>query len=166
MSSYVFVSLGSNIGDKLNYLKLAIERVSSLRGVSLIKSSSLMVTSPVGVSGQDDYLNQMILLATELGPLELLKQFKDIEKDLGRKQRPRWAEREIDIDIVCYGDVVINSDALTLPHKEMLNRLFIIKGCLELMPDYLVPSYKKTFLQLFESLDNSVKEQKVRAFTS
>ncbi len=166
MSAKVFISTGSNIGDKFRYLELAKQKISNLRLTSLIKCSTVMVTAPVGVDNQDEYLNQVLLIETALSPLDLLKEFKDIEKALGRKHRIRWAEREIDIDIVCYGDVVMKTEEITIPHEQMLNRLFILRACVELMPDHVVPSYGKTFLQLYESLDDSVKQQKVRAFTS
>ena len=96
----------------------------------------------------------------------LLKEFKKIEILLGRVVRQRWAEREIDIDIILYGDLVTNDDVLTIPHKEILNRLFILKSCVELMPDFFVKTYGKTVIELYESLDDSVKQQELRVFTS
>jgi 2-amino-4-hydroxy-6-hydroxymethyldihydropteridine diphosphokinase len=166
MDQYVFVALGSNIYDRLKYINSAIANMSLLKGVSILKRSSLLETAPVGVSGQKDYLNQVLLLKTSVEPFSLLKEFKKIEILLGRVVRQRWSEREIDIDIILYGDLVINDDVLTIPHKEILNRLFILKSCVELMPDFFVKTYGKTVIELYESLDDSVKQQELRIFTS
>jgi len=166
MDQYVFVALGSNIDDRLKYINSAITNISLLEGISVLKKSSLLETAPVGVSGQKDYLNQVLLLRTSIEPFSLLREFKKIEVLLGRVTRERWAEREIDIDIILYGDLVINDAVLTIPHKETLNRLFILRSCVELMPDLFVKPYQKTLLELYESLDDSVKQQELKVFTS
>ncbi len=108
-----------------------------------------METSPVGVKGQNNYLNAVLLAQTDIAPLELLKELKKIERELGRKDRSRWAEREIDIDILIYDGVQMKTTELTLPHKELLNRLFVLKGCAE-----LVPEMKTLYQSRFEALSN------------
>ncbi|MFH1223595.1 MAG: 2-amino-4-hydroxy-6-hydroxymethyldihydropteridine diphosphokinase [Pseudomonadota bacterium] len=155
----VFVSLGSNIGDKLSYLKKALQKINSMIGATVVRSSSVMETSPVGVTGQTNYLNQILLLHTDIPPDELLCILKGIELGLGRKKRETWAEREIDIDIIEYEGVVLNSAELTLPHKEAMNRLFVIKGCCEVLPDYIMTSYNSTFSELYTSALERLKDQ-------
>lgn len=159
LQSKVFISLGSNVGNRSTYLQQAIEKIRSLEGVNVIKLSSIMETSPIGVKDQPNYLNRVMLLSTNIPPDELLATFKEIEKNLGRKPRARWAEREIDIDIIEYEGVQIDSKGLTLPHKEMLNRLFILKGCYEVLPDYMMVHYNSTIKTLyFEGLER-LKDQ-------
>ena len=163
----VFIALGSNIGDRAYRIECAIDMILLLKDTKLISMSSLMETSPVGVDGQDEYLNQVIMIETLVQPLELLKEFKTIERKLGRKPRPRWAQREIDIDIVIYEGVKMNSVSLTIPHKELTNRLFLLKGCLELDPDYVVEGFGNTLKELYFNNIDKLSGQKMRfALTS
>ena len=163
----VFISLGSNIGDRAHRIENAIDMILLLKDTKLISTSSLMETSPVGVDGQDEYLNQIISIETLVQPLELLKEFKNIERKLGRKPRPRWAQREIDIDIIIYEGVKMNSVSLTIPHKEFVNRLFVLKGCLELDADYVVEGFGKTIKELYFNNIDKLSSQKMRfALTS
>jgi 2-amino-4-hydroxy-6-hydroxymethyldihydropteridine diphosphokinase len=131
----VLLSLGSNIGDRLSYLKKAGNELDRLKGFKILSWSSIMETSPVGVKDQNNYLNVVLLAETNIPPLQLLKELKTIEKNLGRKERSRWAEREIDIDILTYEGVEMETEELTLPHKELTNRLFALKGCAELVSE-------------------------------
>lgn len=131
----VLLSLGSNIGDRLSFLKKAGNELERLDRFKILSWSSIMETSPIGVKDQNNYLNAVLLAETDIPPLRLLKEFKAIEKKLGRKDRPRWAEREIDIDILTYEGVKIETSELTIPHKELTNRLFVLRGCAELVPE-------------------------------
>ena len=149
LENKVFIALGSNVGDRLSYLKKALDKVSHIEGVGIMKTSSIMETSPVGVEAQASYFNQIILIGTSILPDELLAKFKNIEAQLGRKPRTKWAEREIDIDIIEYEGVQMESEKLNLPHKETLNRLFILKGCYEIMPDYMMRTYNSTIKTLY-----------------
>jgi 2-amino-4-hydroxy-6-hydroxymethyldihydropteridine diphosphokinase len=168
----VFVSLGSNLGDKESYIRSALEHIASLKNTEIVLRSSLMRTSPVVVRSQtveqteiqDDYLDQLILINTSLQPLELLREFKRLEKLMGRKQRPRWSEREIDIDVIIYEGVNINTDELTVPHPEFTNRLFVLKGCAELDPDYVVDGLGRTTKELYFNNIDRLREQRVEAY--
>jgi len=135
MFKKVLLSLGSNIGDRLLYIKKAIDELSIIKDLKILSRSSLMETSPVGITGQRNYLNVVLLVETSIPPLRLLKSLKAIEKRLGRQNRTRWAEREIDIDILTYEGVTLKTPELCLPHKELQNRLFALKGCAELVPE-------------------------------
>lgn len=166
MPSKVFISLGSNVGDSLSYLSLAVFGIEQVHSTKVLGKSYVMKTEPVGVTGQPDYLNQVLLIETELAPYDLLVCLKNIEQNLGRVKRARWAEREIDIDIIAYSDQMVDSQDLCIPHKQLLNRLFILMGCVQLMPEYIVLPFKKTVSELFENLDDTVKSQKISPFTS
>ena len=147
MYKKVLLSLGSNINDRLSYLKKAGNELERLDGFKVLSWSKIMETSPVGVKDQKNYLNAVLLAETDVTPLQLLKGLKAIEKRLGRKDRPRWAEREIDIDILTYEGVKMETDELNIPHKELLNRLFALKGCAE-----LIPEMKSLYQSRFEAL--------------
>jgi 2-amino-4-hydroxy-6-hydroxymethyldihydropteridine diphosphokinase len=116
-----------------------------------------METSPVGVTGQSNYLNVVILIETNIPPLKLLTELKEVEKQLGRKPRARWAEREIDIDILTYEGVTLESPELCIPHKELANRLFALKGASELVPE-MQTLYQSRFEAL--SKDQTVLDTK------
>ena len=157
----VFVSLGSNLDDKKSNIYSAIDRISQLPGVKIVGRSTLMRTSPVGVQDQEEYLNQVILISTDTQPLPLLSEFKKIEQLLGRKKRARWAQREIDIDIVAYEGVEMRTSELNIPHIELPNRLFLLKGCMELGPDYVVEGYGLTMKELYFNNIDRLKDQAV-----
>ncbi|MEI6079248.1 MAG: 2-amino-4-hydroxy-6-hydroxymethyldihydropteridine diphosphokinase [bacterium] len=157
----VFVSLGSNLGDKKSNIYSAIDHISQLAGVKILGKSTLMRTSPIGVQGQEEYLNQVILISTDIPPLSLLSEFKKIEQLLGRKKRAKWAEREIDIDIVVYEGVEMRTSDLNIPHIELPNRLFLLKGCTELGPDYVVEGHGITMKELYFNNIDRLKDQAV-----
>ena len=135
MFKKVLLSLGSNIDDRLSYIKKAIDELGKVKDLKILSKSSLMETNPIGVTGQRNYLNAVILVETKIEPLQLLSEIKLIEQKLGRKQRTRWAEREIDIDILTYEGVNLDTPELCIPHKELPNRLFVLKGGAELVPE-------------------------------
>ncbi|MBN1113798.1 MAG: 2-amino-4-hydroxy-6-hydroxymethyldihydropteridine diphosphokinase, partial [Oligoflexia bacterium] len=127
--SFCFLSLGSNMGDREYFLEQARNELESLEMLKITGKSPVMETSPVGFEGQAFYLNQVLLAETSIEPAALLAQAKDIEKKIGRIDRSRWAEREIDIDIILYEGVLISTPELTIPHKELASRLFLLEGC-------------------------------------
>ena len=147
MFKKVLLSLGSNIGDRLSYITKAIDELNAIKNLRVLSKSSLMETSPIGVIGQQNYLNAVLLVETTIEPLHLLVEIKAIEKKLGRKPRARWAEREIDIDILTYEGVTLETTELCLPHKELQNRLFALKGAAE-----LVLGMKTLYQSRFEAL--------------
>ena len=166
MSKRVFVSLGSNIADRNKHLKLARKEIGLLYGTSIRSCSSIMETSPVGIESQREYLNQIIVIETDLDPKVLLRSFKEIERALGRRQRSKWTEREIDIDIIIYEGVVTGSPELCIPHMEFQNRLFILKGCFELDPDYMVDGCNLSVRELYLRNKDRLKHQEVKTIKS
>ncbi|MAT39503.1 MAG: 2-amino-4-hydroxy-6-hydroxymethyldihydropteridine diphosphokinase [Ectothiorhodospiraceae bacterium] len=144
----VFIGMGSNVGDRLNYLQQATELMSEQEGVELLKASSVYETEPWGEPDQDEYLNCVLKLQSSLEALELLHQLKSIEKQIGRKERKKWGPREIDLDILFYGDEIISTDELTVPQENMRVRRFILVPLVEIAPDLKHPEFAQTMNDL------------------
>ena len=128
----VYVSIGSNIGDRDKYCQTAIEKVGQLPTTKLLKTSSLVETDPVGKTDQPQFINGVMKIETKLSPYELLKSLQKIENDLGRVRDEKWGPRTIDLDILLYDDLKIKDKDLTLPHPEINNRSFIVQALTEL----------------------------------
>jgi len=128
------LALGSNIGDRYQNLQKALEMLADSTGISILNKSNLYETEPVGYAEQEKFYNAAILIETTLNPFELYNKVKDIEDNLGRKKTFRWGPRLIDIDIIAYERCVINTKGLTLPHKEYMQRAFVLKPLSD-MPD-------------------------------
>ncbi|MFA5199883.1 MAG: 2-amino-4-hydroxy-6-hydroxymethyldihydropteridine diphosphokinase [Candidatus Omnitrophota bacterium] len=129
-----YLGIGSNLGNRRKNIKLAIKKISALKGNRIIKESRLFETLPVGgPSGQPDYLNTALKIKTNIPPLTLLKKLKKIEIEMGRVPSVRFGPRIIDLDILLYGDKVINSRKLTIPHPRMFKRDFVLKPLKEVL---------------------------------
>ena len=128
----VYLSLGSNIGDRKKYIQKAIEAIEKTDGIKVLKKSGLYETSPVGYVEQDLFLNAVIKIKTDFSEREILKIINKIENELDRKREIRWGPRTIDIDILIFSDKKINETDLIIPHKEMLNRLFVLVPLIEI----------------------------------
>lgn len=146
MRSYIeaVLGLGSNLGDRLNYLNLAISKLEEKKILKDIILSSIYETKAILKEDSPkewdlDYLNMAVRGKTLLTPLELLSALKNLEKELGRKISLSWSPREIDIDILVYGDQVIKLEGLTIPHPELLKRPFCFKPLAEVYPDWKYP---------------------------
>jgi 2-amino-4-hydroxy-6-hydroxymethyldihydropteridine diphosphokinase len=135
-----YLGLGSNVGDRRAHLQDAIERLPEHR-VLVAASSSVYETEPVGeVPGQRDFLNACVKIETELGPEELLDACKEVERELGRPRTGlRHGPRPIDVDVLVLGSLEYSSDRLSLPHREVGSRRFVILPLLELDPALAVP---------------------------
>lgn len=132
MKNKVYLSLGSNIGNRQEYIESAIELVGKTEGIKILKKSGLYETSPVGYVEQDLFLNAVIKIETDFSAREILKIINKIENELDRKREIRWGPRTIDIDILIFSDKKINETDLIIPHKEMLNRLFVLVPLIEI----------------------------------
>jgi len=133
-----YLSLGSNLGDRLGRLREAIARLRELDGTSVERVSSVYESEPVGVTEQPRFLNLALQIKTTLEPLELLRAAKRIERELGRRPGPRWGPRPIDIDLLLYGDEAVETPELTLPHPEMMKRAFVLVPLGEIAPDLVL----------------------------
>ena len=134
----VHLGLGSNLGNRLDFLNQACRKLESM---PLLKfhSSKIYESEPLLKMQQPNYLNLVVCGLTELAPLELLKKCQQIENRLGRVRKERWGSRNIDIDILSFGDEIIDTDALKIPHPEMVKRSFVLLPLLELSPEWVHP---------------------------
>ena len=149
----VYLGLGSNMGDKKGYLDQAVKRLDEEKECKVEKVSGYLVTEPYGGVEQDDFLNACLLLKTTLSPEELLDKLHEIEKEAHRERIVRWGPRTLDLDILLYDDLVMESDELIIPHVEMHLRDFVLKPLSEIAPNIRHPIYKKTVSQLLKELE-------------
>ncbi len=149
-----YIGFGSNIGDRLSYIRSAITALSEIEGITLQKISSLYETAPVGNEAQDDFLNGVVSIRTHHSPHTLLYTLKQIEINIGREHRIRWGPREIDMDILIYGDLCVETQNLTVPHPEMHLRRFVLVPLAEIAPDLVHPILNVTIQTLLTHLED------------
>lgn len=153
----VFLSLGSNLGDRLGYLSSAIKEIQNLEEIRILKFSSVYKTQPWGKEQQNEFLNAVLKIYTKLKPAELLRKLKTIEQILGRKNNGKWGSREIDIDILFYDDLIISSKDLIIPHPEIPNRKFVLVPFNEVEPNFIHPILKKSISDLLKTTKDKLK---------
>ena len=137
-----YLSLGSNIGDRLDYLRKAVRKLSMHPHITVIKISSVYETEAWGLENQDDFFNIAIQIKTSLSVHALLDACQSIEQELGRSREIHWGPRTIDIDILLYGVLTIKEGKLTIPHQHMLEREFVVVPLDEIAPDLIVNDVK------------------------
>ena len=128
-----FLGIGSNLGDRKKNIRLAIAKIKILKDTKILKVSNVISSKPLGGPCQRDFLNGAIKIQTKLSPLKLLGALKTIEKELGRKKTVKNGPRTIDLDILLYGNKIINRSNLIVPHPRMFEREFVIKPLLEII---------------------------------
>lgn len=150
----VLVALGSNIGNRDAYLAAALQCLFKLNHGQW-KLSRVYETDPVGASGQQRYLNQVVSFRTDLSAVELLEYLKGVEVLLGRRNRGHWNSREIDLDLLYYGDYCCHTEYLQLPHPHRHVRSFVLVPAAEIVPDFWDPEFKCSLLNLKEALPHT-----------
>lgn len=148
----VAIALGSNMGDSKKFLDDAVEKVGQLPDTKVIKVATYITTKPYGGVEQDDFLNSAMTIRTMLTPTELLDRLHDIEREAGRERIIRWGPRTLDLDILLYDDLVMDTEDLTIPHIEMHLRDFVLKPLVEIAPWLRHPVYGKTVAQMLSEL--------------
>lgn len=144
MTSNVFLGLGSNVGDRIKFVNDTVDAIRLDAGCRLIKRASYYETTPYGNLDQQNFINSVVLIETEFNLLDLFDFLKELEAKLGRKKNSfRWGPREIDVDILFYNNLIYNSDKLSIPHKEILLRDFVIVPLIEIAPDFIYPGLNK-----------------------
>lgn len=143
MVDKVFLSLGSNKGDRLSYLRNAVQRIAADESNKVLAVSPVYETLPYGIKEQDNFLNAVIEIDTGYGVVHLFNYLKNIETEIGRtKNEIKWGPREIDIDIVFFNALIYETDELTVPHPEVMKRDFILIPLLDIAGDYFYPGTK------------------------
>ncbi|WP_029552379.1 2-amino-4-hydroxy-6-hydroxymethyldihydropteridine diphosphokinase [Thermocrinis jamiesonii] len=150
-----FLGLGSNVGDRLNYILKALDHIENYG--KILKCSTVYESQPWGVKDQPSFLNSVVMVETNLRPVELLHRVKKSEILLGRKDRGRWGPREIDIDILLYEDHIIMLSFLKIPHPHLLERDFVLIPLLEIAPHLIHPLYKTPLSQYVNKIEISLK---------
>lgn len=152
----VYLGLGANLGDRAANLRQALRRLEPLAHVLAV--SSLYETEPWGVTDQPPFYNAVARISTELQPLDLLRHLKDVEHTLGRRPGRRWGPRPVDLDILLYGERILCTPELTIPHPGLAERPFVLTPLAELAPDLREPVTGRSIRALAEA----VGEQGVR----
>jgi 2-amino-4-hydroxy-6-hydroxymethyldihydropteridine diphosphokinase len=134
-----FVGIGSNLGDREATLRRAVELLAAEEGIDVVAVSELRETEPVGPVEQGPFVNGAVRLATELPPRELLERLLAVEQRLGRVRKERFGPRTIDLDLLVYGEQVIDEPGLTIPHPRLHERRFALDPLADLAPDLVIP---------------------------
>lgn len=148
----VYLSIGSNMGDKEGYLDYAIDQINGLCDTKVVTASDYIVTKPYGDVVQDDFLNGALEIQTLMTPGELLATIHEIEKGAHRERIVHWGPRTLDIDILFYDDEIIMEENLTIPHVEIPKREFVLQPLSQIAPYYVHPVYKKSVVEMLSEI--------------
>lgn len=152
-----YIGFGSNIEDRWKNIKRALTLLNDNENCEVIQVSSIYETRPYGYTEQNNFLNCVAEISTGLILIELFGLTKTIEQRIGRKKRHKWGPREVDLDILFYNDVIYSDDILTVPHKDVLNRDFVLVPLCEIAPEFVHPEAKKKICELSSrDLENNI----------
>ena len=154
MVSTVYLGIGSNLGDKKENIRKAIGLLEEQMEVPA--RSSIYETEPVGKIKQDMFLNCVVEARTDIPPIELFDLLKLMERKLGRIKEVKWGPRIIDLDILIYGNESIKKKSLTVPHREMHGRRFVLIPLQEIAPDFIHPALKKKIPEMLKDVPESM----------
>ena len=146
----VFIALGSNLGDRAENLRQA--RIHLNRTVRITAESSIVETPPWGYTDQPDFLNQVVRGKTTASPQALIHVMKSVEKEIGRTPNFRYGPRLIDLDLLYYADLVLETPGLTVPHPRLQERDFVLRPLAEIAPDWMHPVLGKTSQEMLDDL--------------
>jgi 2-amino-4-hydroxy-6-hydroxymethyldihydropteridine diphosphokinase len=147
-----FIGLGSNLGDREANIRQALQFLEQLPETTIVRGSSLYDTEPVGVPDQPNFLNGVVQIETHLAPRQLLWNLMLIERRLGRVRTQQWGPRVIDLDLLLYGEEVVDEDDLQVPHPHMTQRSFVMVPMVEIDPLLVHPVTNQTMLSILQRL--------------
>ena len=150
----VYLSFGSNMGDKERYIRNGLEELNQRDDCRIIKVSSLITTKPYGEVEQDNFLNGACHIKTLLTKDELLHTLQQIEKNANRERKVHWGPRTLDMDILFYDKEIYEDDQLIIPHVDIQNRLFVLEPMCQIAPNFMHPIFQKTIRIMYEELKN------------
>ncbi|HOZ12600.1 MAG TPA: 2-amino-4-hydroxy-6-hydroxymethyldihydropteridine diphosphokinase [Thermotogota bacterium] len=147
----VYLALGTNVGDRKSHLLCALKTLEK-KGVRVVLRSNLYASKAYGYAEQDDFYNMVVGVLTDLPPFSLLKTLKEVERECGRSPTFHWGPREIDIDIILYGNLVLSDVDLTVPHPDFRNRDFVLRPLMEVGQMIVDPITGRTIEDLYRLL--------------
>ncbi len=152
-----YLSLGSNQGDRIGYIQQAASLLKATDGINIVTTSSFYETEPWGMDSDNLFVNAVMQINTTLNPEDLLTAIEFIEKTLGRVEKTKesnYLDRCIDIDIIFYENLIINTPKLEIPHPRFHERAFMIVPMLEIAQDFVHPIFNKSVLKIYDELEN------------
>ena len=156
MANHLILHTGTNLGKREDNLLRANDLIEKKIG-KITKYSSLYETEPWGLEDQPAFINQAIELITELSPEEVLAAANGIEEEMGRIREKKWERRLIDIDIIFYGDQIIKTERLQVPHKHIQDRNFVLIPLMEIIPNFVHPIFHETIEELYEKSTDTLE---------
>ena len=160
MKTNAYIGIGSNLGNREENLNDALELLKRIEGTSLASFSSIYESEPMYLSTQPDYLNLAAKISTSLSPLNLLEALLSIESEMGRKRELKYGPRVIDLDILFFGEQIVDSESLLIPHPLLYDRLFVLKPLSEIASELICPVRRKTISELLEHSNDSSRISK------
>ena len=151
---HIYFSLGTNLGDKEQNLRLAVQHIEERIG-KIVSLSAFYATAPWGFTSDNAFLNAVVCAETSLPPLEILSITQSVEQEMGRTHKSVngvYSDRVIDVDLLLYDDLILDTPTLKLPHPLMQERAFVMEPLAEIAPDVLHPVLKKTMQELYRTL--------------
>ena len=148
MNNVAYIGIGSNVGVQINKIDFAVELINESPYCEVTAVSSIYESLPYGQIEQEDFFNAVIEIKTYFEPKDLFHFLKSIEKRVGRKLAEKWGPREIDLDILFYDDLIYSDEDIKIPHKDMLNRDFVVVPLIEIAPDLIHPELHKKISEI------------------
>jgi len=161
----IYIGLGSNQGDRLRNCREALRRLGAGGEVFLLRTSSAYETEPVGEGLRGWFINAVAEAETDLDPVSVLQRMKQIEGEMGRKKEKPGSDRPIDLDLLLYGDLFLESDQLTIPHPRLHARRFVLEPLSELVPQKIHPRLGKTVRALLAELKDGHRVRRMRTLS-